>query len=155
MQAEQGTTPPCHRAFVHAVLTFRTTPRNRNVMCVTNVIRNLLLPTLRKVKEAGEINFNNRFIETNICKIFQKKLNIQRFIIYFTFLTLKSVMYFMQTSHISQSSVDRGGRSLYFIGGNRPREVRGYDLGLAAGVRQPGLLRSAPGLVRQLFLFVS
>ena len=33
--------------------------------------------------------------------------------------------------------------------------MKGYDLGLAAGVRQPGLLRSAPGLVRQLFLFVS
>ena len=60
-----------------------------------------LVVTSKEQKEAGEINFNNRFIETNICKIFQKKLNIQRFIIYFTFLTLKSVMYFIQTSHIS------------------------------------------------------
>ena len=41
--------------------------------------------------------------------------------------------------------------TLYFTEGNRPREVRGYDLGLGAGMREPGSLRPAPGLVRQLF----
>ena len=60
-----------------------------------------LVVTSKEQKEAGEINFNNRFSETNICKIFQNILNIQRFIIYFTVLTLKSVMYFIRTSHIS------------------------------------------------------
>lgn len=29
--------------------------------------------------------------------------------------------------------------------------MRGYDLGLGAGMREPGSLRPAPGLVRQLF----
>ena len=32
-----------------------------------------LIVTSKEQKEAGEINFNNRFIETNICKLFQKK----------------------------------------------------------------------------------